>query len=110
MWHFPLPWAGYFGDEMTGSEALVQALLWVPICILAEFLIGWLWVATGSVWSGALLHSGINLIAGVGMDAVFAGQVPDAVASLLLCAGMAPFVVAVIASGHLAEPRPRTGP
>jgi hypothetical protein len=100
VWHWPLPWVGYFGGETTVAEAFWGMLWWLPLCVLLEFVIGWLWSATGSVWPGAMLHAGTNLVASAGMTAVLGDAVSHAGATLLLCAGLLPFVTVIVLAGH----------
>lgn len=101
VWHFPLPWAGYFGGGTTIGDAFWAMPLWLPLSILLEFLIGWLWAESRSVWPGAVLHAGGNLVASAGMDAAFGRHLSVTAATLVYCAALVPFVVAVLATGHL---------
>lgn len=101
VWHFPLPWVGYFGGGVDVTDAFIAMLLWLPLSILLEFLIGWLWAETGSVWSGALLHAGSNLVAAAGLGAAFGGQISMSAQTALYCCALLPFVVAVLATGHV---------
>ena len=105
VWHWPLPWVGYFGGGTGATEALWSMLWWLPMSILLEFLIGWLWSATGSVWPGAMLHAGANLVASIGMLNVFGDAVGVNAASMLLCAGLVPFVAVILLTGHTGGPR-----
>ena len=100
VWHWPLPWVGYFGGGLDVSEAVVGMLLWLPLSILLEFLIGWLWVATGSVWPGSMLHAGSNLVASMGMMLVLGDAVGTNLTTVLLCVGLLPFVLAVLVGGR----------
>lgn len=109
VWHFPLPWVGYFGGDTAVWDAVWAMLLWLPLSILLEFLIGWLWAESGSVWPGALLHAGCNLVAAVGMDQAFGHQMSVTATTLIYCAALVPFVLVVIATGHLGRPhRPQS--
>lgn len=108
VWHWPLPWVGYFGGSLDVSQALVGMLLWLPLSILLEFLIGWLWVETGSVWPGAMLHAGSNLVVSMGMLLVFGDTVGANLTTILLCLGLLPFVLIMVLGGQRrAEKRPR---
>ncbi|BBY59010.1 CPBP family glutamic-type intramembrane protease [Mycolicibacterium sarraceniae] len=100
VWHWPLPWVGYFGGGTSVSEAIWSMLWWLPLSILLEFVIGWLWSATSSVWPGAMLHAGSNLVASVGMLYVFGDSVGINTTTLLLCAGLLPFVAVIVLTGH----------
>ncbi len=53
---------GYFGSGGTASDAVVAMLLWLPLSVLLEFVIGWLWSRSRSVWPPAILHGGSNLV------------------------------------------------
>lgn len=64
---------------------------WVPLSILLEFLIGWLWSETGSVWPGAMLHAGSNMVASLGMMLVFGDTVGITGTTVLLCCARAWF-------------------
>ncbi|WP_241387466.1 CPBP family intramembrane glutamic endopeptidase [Rhodococcus sp. CH91] len=105
VWHWPLPWIGYFGGHVQVDAAVVAMLLWVPLSILLEFVIGWLWSQTGSVWPGAMLHAGCNLVASQGLYLVLGDSFGPDATTLLLCVGLTPFVVAIVATGHTAGGR-----
>ncbi|XVA02094.1 CPBP family glutamic-type intramembrane protease [Prescottella equi] len=60
---------GYFGSGGTASDAVVAMLLWLPLSVLLEFVIGWLWSRSRSVWPPAILHGGSNLVVAVGLEA-----------------------------------------
>ncbi|MFF1555532.1 CPBP family intramembrane glutamic endopeptidase [Rhodococcus erythropolis] len=100
VWHWPLPWIGYFGGDTGVAEAVWAMLLWIPLSILLEFIIGWLWQETRSVWPGAMLHAGSNLVASQGIYLVLGESFGTNAVTLFLCAGLTPFVVAIIARGH----------
>lgn len=100
VWHWPLPWVGYMGGDSNIADAVWAMVLWVPLCVLLEFLIGWLWSETGSVWPGAMLHAGNNLIASAGISFIFDDAIGATLGTILLCAGCVPFVLAVVLSGH----------
>lgn len=100
VWHWPLPWVGYFGGGTTVAEAIWSMLWWLPLSILLEFIIGWLWSATSSVWPAAMLHAGSNLVASVGMMFVFGESVGINASSMLLCAGLLPFAAVVVLTRH----------
>lgn len=103
VWHFPLPWVGYFGGSTSITDAFWAMLLWLPLSILLEFLIGWLWSESHSVWPGAILHAGCNLIASAGMDQAFGQNLSVTAVTLIYCAALVPFVLLVIAAGHLGK-------
>lgn len=107
VWHWPLPWVGYFGGQTDPTEALWGMLLWLPLSVLLEFLIGWLWSETASVWPGAMLHAGSNLVVAIGMTLVFGDAVGMTATTILLCVGLIPFVLAVVVTGHTGGTRGR---
>lgn len=110
VWHWPLPWVGYFGGGLDVSGAVAGMVLWLPLSILLEFLIGWLWVETGSVWPGAMLHAGSNLVVSMGMMLVLGDTVGANLTTVLLCAGLLPFVLVVLIGGHRRAVRVRPRP
>ncbi|ABM16672.1 MULTISPECIES: CPBP family glutamic-type intramembrane protease [Mycolicibacterium] len=105
VWHWPLPWVGYFGGETPVAEAIWSMVWWLPLSILLEFLIGLLWSATASVWPGAMLHAGSNLVASVGMLHVFGDAVGINATTFLLCVGLLPFVAVIVVSRYPGRPR-----
>ncbi|WP_040791748.1 CPBP family intramembrane glutamic endopeptidase [Nocardia paucivorans] len=97
VWHWPLPWVGYLGSTGTVVETIVAMLLWLPLSILLEFVIGWLWVRGGSVWPAAILHSGSNLVVAAGLERFVDG--PDTMATattLLMCVAYLPVVAWIV--------------
>lgn len=58
-----------------------------------------------SVWPGAILHAGCNLTASVGMENAFGQHVSVTTSTLIYCAALLPFVIAVLCRGHLDESR-----
>lgn len=103
IWHWPLPWVGYFGGSINVAEALWAMLLWIPLSVLLEFIIGWLWSQTSSVWPGAMLHAGSNLVVSQGLYLIVGDSFSTNAVTLLLCAGLTPFVLAIVASGHTGQ-------
>lgn len=95
VWHWPLPWVGYFGEGFSATNALISMLLWVPLSILLEFLIGWLWASSGSVWPSAIIHGGNNLIVSTSLMAGLP-SVNSNVLTIIGCVALVPFVAWVI--------------
>lgn len=96
VWHWPLPWVGYFGSGGTATDAVAAMLLWLPLSVLLEFVIGWLWGRSGSVWPSAILHGGSNLVVAVGLGR-FVDPGADAKAvTLLMCAAYLPVVACIL--------------
>lgn len=110
IWHWPLPWVGYFGGDSGVAGAFWAMVLWVPLSVLLEFVIGWLWSETGSVWPGAMVHAGCNMVASAGMALVFGDTIGPAAMTVLLCAGLVPFVLAIVLTGHTGGARSARSP
>lgn len=113
VWHWPLPWLGYLGSGGSAADAFIAMLLWLPLSIELEFLIGWLWARSGSVWPPALLHGGSNLVVAVGLE-LFVGNAGPSGASitLLMCAAYLPVVAWIVMTtrlGGLRNASPKTG-
>lgn len=96
VWHWPLPWVGYFGSGGTATDAVVAMLLWLPLSVLLEFVIGWLWSRSGSVWPPAILHGGSNLVVAVGLDRFVASDADASAVTLLMCAAYVPVVACIV--------------
>ncbi len=89
---------GYFGSGGTASDAVVAMLLWLPLSVLLEFVIGWLWRRSRSVWPPAILHGGSNLW-WPSASSVFVGSGGHAsAATLLMCAAYVPVVLCIVAA------------
>ncbi|MGI5217146.1 CPBP family intramembrane glutamic endopeptidase [Nocardia sp. CA-290969] len=113
VWHWPLPWVGYLGAGGSAADAFVAMLMWLPLSIELEFVIGWLWTRSGSVWPPAILHGGSNLVIALGLE-VFVGDAgpSGAATTLLMCAAYSPVVAWIIVTTRLRAPRdaqPTTG-
>lgn len=102
VWHFPLPWVGYLGERMSAWEAFGNMLLWLPLSILLEFVIGWLWSETGSVWASSMLHAGVNLVVALGMAGFMGDEVGAFAQTVLMCVALLPVVGCVVATGRTA--------
>ena len=99
IWHWPLPWVGYFGAQLDVRDAVIAMLLWVPLSIMLEFLIGYVWGRTQSVWPSTIVHGGGNLVVAAGID-VFTGSAMSVTASTVLyIVAMTPVVIAVLVVG-----------
>lgn len=95
VWHWPLPWVGYFDQQASAGQAAVAMLMWLPLCILLEFLIGWLWAESGSIWPSAIIHGGTNLIVAVTLGNLLP-EINPGVLTGVLCLTLCPFVAWVI--------------
>jgi len=108
VWHWPLPWVGYFGAGGTATDAVVAMLMWLPLSVLLEFVIGWLWTRGGSVWPPAILHGGSNLVVAVGLGRFVEPGAHSSAVTLLMCAAYLPVVACIVAASTVAGRR-RTG-
>ncbi|WP_280401512.1 CPBP family intramembrane glutamic endopeptidase [Nocardia carnea] len=106
IWHWPLPWVGYLGAGGSATDAFLAMLMWLPLSIELEFLIGWLWARSGSVWPAAVLHGGSNLVLAAGLE-VFVGDAgpSGATTTLLMCAAYSPVVAWIVVTTRLGVPR-----
>lgn len=106
VWHWPLPWVGYLGAGGSAADAFVAMLMWLPLSIELEFLIGWLWARSGSVWPPALLHGGSNLVVALGLELFVGNAGPSgATTTLLMCAAYLPVVAWLVVTTRLGSPR-----
>ena len=96
VWHWPLPWVGYFGAGGTATDAVVAMLMWLPLSVLLEFVIGWLWSRSGSVWPPAILHGGSNLVVAVGLERFVDPGANASAVTLLMCAAYVPVVLLIV--------------
>jgi uncharacterized protein len=103
LWHWPLPFIGYFGPDRGVGELLGSMAMWLVLSVVLEFLISWLWFSSGSVWPSCLLHAGCNLIISEGMLEVHGEQVNVNVSAALMCLAFLPLVIWIIASGHVGD-------
>ena len=117
IWHWPLPWVGYFGGGLSPTAALVSMVLWIPLSVLLEFLIGWLWMRSGSVWPPAMMHAGSNLVVAMGIGYVLTQSGVDdteagamTLSTLLMCAAMLPVVLVIIGTHRMRTPLPPVPP
>lgn len=106
VWHWPLPWVGYLGTGGSAADAFVAMLMWLPLSIELEFLIGWLWARSGSVWPPAILHGGSNLVVALGLELFVGNAGPSgATTTLLMCAAYLPVVAWLVVTTRLGGPR-----
>lgn len=94
VWHWPLPWVGYFGVGGSVGDAILAMVMWLPLSVLLEFVIGWLWGRSGSVWPAAILHGGSNLVVAAGIDHFVAPGLHTT--TLLMCLAYLPVVGVII--------------
>ncbi|PTR24164.1 CAAX prenyl protease-like protein [Rhodococcus sp. OK519] len=105
VWHWPLPWVGYFGAGGTATDAVIAMLLWIPLSVLLEFVIGWLWSRSGSVWPSAILHGGSNLVVAVGLERLVGSGGHASAVTLLMCAAYVPVVACIVGASMMRERR-----
>lgn len=106
VWHWPLPWAGYFGESVGVGEAVVSMLLWIPLSVLLEFLIGFVWSRSGSVWPSVLVHGGGNLVVAGGLDSLTGSSLSLTASTVYYIAAMIPFVGGVLMWGRWSAASP----
>lgn len=99
IWHWPLPWVGYFAAQLDVTEAIIAMVLWIPLSILLEFLIGFVWGTTGSVWPSTIVHGGGNLVVAAGIDIIAGSTMSVTAGTLIYIAAMVPVVVCVLVWG-----------
>lgn len=100
VWHWPLPFIGYFGPDRDLVELVASLAMWLVLSVVLEFLISWLWFASGSVWPSCLLHGGANLVVSGGMLEMVGQDANVNVTTTVLCLAYLPLVIWIIASGH----------
>ncbi|MDH6282549.1 CPBP family intramembrane glutamic endopeptidase [Prescottella agglutinans] len=105
VWHWPLPWVGYFGAGGTATDAVVAMLMWLPLSVLLEFVIGWLWGRSGSVWPPAILHGGSNLVVAVGIGRFVDPGAHTNTVTLLMCAAYVPVVACIVGASIVSRRR-----
>ncbi|WP_433609201.1 lysostaphin resistance A-like protein [Prescottella agglutinans] len=105
VWHWPLPWVGYFGAGGSAADAVVAMLMWLPLSVLLEFVIGWLWSRSGSVWPPAILHGGSNLVVAVGLGRFADPGAPANAVTLLMCAAYLPVVACIVVASTVSRCR-----
>lgn len=107
VWHWPLPFVGYFGSGrgFGWGELLGSLVMWLVLSVLLEFLLSWLWFSSGSVWPACLLHAGSNLVIASGMTLVLGEHVNVNLTTALMCLAYAPLVLWIVATGHAGRGR-----
>ena len=103
VWHWPLPFIGYFGPDRGLLELLGSLAMWLVVSVVLEFVISWLWFSSGSVWPSCLLHAGSNLVVSAGMIEVHGEDVNVNVSAAVMCLAYLPLVVWIIATGHVGD-------
>ncbi|WNG43342.1 CPBP family intramembrane metalloprotease [Archangium minus] len=59
LWHAPLILLGYNYPQ----HPVLGVLLFTVVCVLLSILLGWMRLATGSIWPAVLAHGSINALA-----------------------------------------------
>jgi CAAX protease family protein len=73
LWHAPLILLGYNYPQ----HPVLGILLFTGVCVLLGILLGWMRLATGSIWSAVLAHGSLNALGPVVMVLGHAGSPPD---------------------------------
>ncbi|HYO67903.1 MAG TPA: CPBP family intramembrane glutamic endopeptidase [Archangium sp.] len=73
LWHAPLILLGYNYPQ----HPVLGILLFTVVCVLLGILLGWMRLATGSIWSAVIAHGSLNALGPVVMVLGHAGAPPD---------------------------------
>ncbi|AKI99634.1 CAAX prenyl protease-like protein [Archangium gephyra] len=73
LWHAPLILLGYNYPQ----HPVLGILLFTVVCVLLGILLGWMRLATGSIWSAVLAHGSLNALGPVVAFLGHAGSPPD---------------------------------
>lgn len=73
LWHAPLILLGYNYPQ----HPVLGILLFTVVCVLLGILLGWMRLATGSIWSAVLAHGSVNALGPLVMVLGHAGTPPD---------------------------------
>jgi membrane protease YdiL (CAAX protease family) len=93
LWHAPVILLGY---NYPGYPPALALTLMVIFCTLLSVLLGWLTIASGTVWTAAIAHGFINGVASLGMLVAAAGPIDTAAAGLLGYSGWAVMMLLII--------------
>jgi len=98
LWHAPVILLGY---NYPGYQPFAALGMMVVFCVLVSVLLGWLTIASGTVWTAAIGHGFINGVAGVGALLSTAGPVDTGTAGLLgytgwICMGVLVLVLVAL--------------
>ncbi|WP_375769991.1 CPBP family intramembrane metalloprotease [Archangium gephyra] len=73
LWHAPLILLGYNYPQ----HPVLGILLFTVVCVLLGILLGWMRLATGSIWSAVIAHGSLNALGPIVIVLGHAGQPPD---------------------------------
>ncbi|WNG54047.1 CPBP family intramembrane metalloprotease [Archangium gephyra] len=73
LWHAPLILLGYNYPQ----HPVLGVLLFTVVSVLLGILLGWMRLATGSIWSAVIAHGSLNAVGPVVMILGHAGSPPD---------------------------------
>ncbi|WP_246243587.1 CPBP family intramembrane glutamic endopeptidase [Mycolicibacterium murale] len=107
VWHWPLPWVGYFGAQTSAWDAVIAMVLWIPLSVLLEFLIGFVWGRSGSVWPSTIVHGGGNLVVAAGLDTFTGSAMSITTSTVVYLLAMTPVVAATLLWGRWRTMPPR---
>lgn len=84
LWHAPVILLGY---NYPGQHPVVALLLMVVFCVLISVLLGWMTIASGTVWTAAIAHGFVNGVASMGVLLGSADPTDSALVGLLGVSG-----------------------
>ncbi|PTL84540.1 CPBP family intramembrane glutamic endopeptidase [Vitiosangium sp. GDMCC 1.1324] len=73
LWHAPLILLGYNYPQ----HPVLGVLLFTVVCVLLSLLLGWMRLATGSIWSAVLAHGSLNGLGPIALELGYEGKPPD---------------------------------
>lgn len=94
LWHAPVILLGY---NYPGQNPVLALGMMVVFCVLMSVLLGWITIASGTVWTAAIAHGFVNGVASIGVLLAAAGPTNSAVVGLLGASGW--IVMAVVIAG-----------
>lgn len=94
LWHAPVILLGY---NYPGQHPVVALLLMVGFCVLMSVLLGWMTIASGTVWTAALAHGFVNGVASMGVLLGSADPTDSALVGLLGVSGWLVMAVLIAA-------------
>ncbi len=73
LWHAPINMLGY----NYALHRVLGVFLFTVVCVLLGILLGWMRLATGSIWSAVIAHGSLNALGPVVMVLGHVGSPPD---------------------------------
>jgi len=93
LWHAPVILLGY---NYPGHNPVAALGLMMVFCMLLSVLLGWLTLASGTVWTAAIAHGFMNGAASLGVLLASAGPIDAAVTGLLGVSGWAVMIALIV--------------